>query len=238
MQTKTVAHLKKVSLRDVFKNEPRDFSQWLMEPENIKDLGITLGISLQPHKAEVSVGSFRADIVCHDGADQKIVIENQLEKSDHGHLGQLITYAAGLDAKTVVWIAPKINQQHRVTLDWLNQMSPERFRVFGVELELVRILDSPPAAQFTLVNKPLEWREKPRKLPSSTPTQSAQRRREYWKEFLTGLKLKDYTRDLPKENSLGNLRFSLGRGAWITVYASSSITRMGVFLRVPSPLYR
>jgi len=234
----TTAHLERVNLREVFPNEPLVFTRWLIKPENIAELGRALGISLQPEKAEVSVGPFRADVVCRDCADRIIVIENQLEKSDHGHLGQLITYAAGMGAGTVVWIAPKIDQQHRVTLDWLNQLSPEKFRVFGVELELLRISGSPPAPKFNVVRNPVGWGEKKRlKLPVPLPTQSAQRRYEYWRDFLSGLKLKDYSRSLPKANTLGNLRFSLGQNAWVTVYAASSIARMGVFLRIPPTSY-
>jgi hypothetical protein len=239
MKIPAIARLEKVNIREVFKNEPRGFTQWLIKPENIAELGRALGISLQPEKVEVPIGPFRADVVCCDGAGQKIVIENQLENSDHIHLGQIVMYAAGLGATTVVWIAPKINQQHRDTLDWLNQLSPDKFRVLGVEVGMVRISSSDPAPQFNIVSKPIAWGDKkPVKLPPPPQTQPAQRRREYWQIFLNGLKLKDYNGELPKANSLGNLRFSLGRGVWVTVYAAASIARMGVFLRVPPPVYK
>lgn len=136
----------------------------------------------------------------------------------------------------VVWVTPQLNQQHRLTLDWLNQLSPDKFRVFGVELELLKILGSPPAPKFTVVSR--AHANGPIKAPKPVPKESAQRRREYWQEFLRGLELDGYDQPFPKANTLGNLRFSLGRGAWVTVYAAASISRMGVFLRVQPAIYK
>ena len=105
-------------------------------------LGEALGIELELEAQEKAVGPFRADILCKDiGNDHWVLIENQLERTDHGHLGQLLTYASGLEAVTIVWIAARFTEEHRSTLDWLNRITDESFRFFGLEVELWRIGD-------------------------------------------------------------------------------------------------
>ena len=107
---------------------------------------------------EKAVGPFRADILCKDiGTNAWVLIENQLERTDHSHLGQLLTYASGLEAVTIVWIAARFTEEHRSTLDWLNRITDETFRFFGIEVELWRIGDSPAAPRFNIVSKPNNW---------------------------------------------------------------------------------
>lgn len=135
-----------------------DFTPWLGRDDNLVLLGEALGIDLELEAQEKAVGPFRADLLCKDiGRDSWVLIENQLERTDHGHLGQLLTYASGLEAVTIVWIAARFTDEHRSTIDWLNKITDERFRFFGLEVELWRIGDSPAAPKFNVVSKPNNW---------------------------------------------------------------------------------
>jgi hypothetical protein len=117
-----------------------------------------VGIDLEVEAQEKDVGPFRADILCKDTATSNwVLIENQLQRTDHTHLGQLLTYAAGLQAVTIVWIAERFTEEHRATLDWLNEITDDRFNFFGLEIELWRIADSPVAPKFNVVCKPNDW---------------------------------------------------------------------------------
>lgn len=148
------------NLREAWPSESLGFTPWLAEPVNLELLGQTLGMRLELEAKEKSVGSFWADILCKNTLDGSwVLVENQLERTDHTHLGQLVTYAAGLDAVTVVWIARSFAEEHRAALDWLNRISAQPFRFFGLEVELWRISGSPPAPKFNVVAKPNDWSE-------------------------------------------------------------------------------
>lgn len=150
-----VVHLKPVDLREVWPNEAYNFTPWLAEPEHLSWLGEALKIELADVKCEVNVGQFRADIVCSNTADDSVVvIENQLRESDHNHLGQLLTYAAGLEARTLIWVAESFTDEHLAVINRLNAMRDEDFRFFGVEVKTAEITDSPYGVQFNVVAKP------------------------------------------------------------------------------------
>lgn len=158
MSQQLLGRLHRVELRDIWQSESSDFTPWLAREENLAVLGETLGLDLELEAQERSVGPFRADILCKDiGSNAWVLIENQLERTDHGHLGQLLTYASGLEAVTIVWIAARFTEEHRSTLDWLNKITDDTFRFFGLEVELWRIGDSPAAPKFNLVSKPNDW---------------------------------------------------------------------------------
>ena len=153
-----LGRLEKVPLRDFWKHEAADFTPWLAAEENISLLEEVIGLELAVEAQEQRVGPFRADLLCKDtGSNQWVLIENQIESTDHRHLGQLLTYAAGLEAVTIVWIAERFTEEHRAALDWLNQITDERFTFFGLEIELWRIGDSPIAPKFNLISKPNNW---------------------------------------------------------------------------------
>ena len=157
---KPLGKLVKVDLR-YWKHEASEFTPWLAHEENLKLLGETLGLELELTGTEQCVGDFNADIVAKDSDSGEIVIiENQLEWSDHKHLGQLLTYASGLGAKTVVWIASQIRDDHRQALNWLNNGTNEQVSFFGLEIELWRIGDSPPAPKFNVVCQPNSWQKR------------------------------------------------------------------------------
>jgi hypothetical protein len=153
-----LGRLRKVGLRDIWKSESQDFTPWLAREENLDLLGDTIGLDLELEAVEKSVGPFSADILCKETANDSVVlIENQIERTDHTHLGQILTYAAGLNAVTVVWIAQRFTDEHRAALDWLNEITDENINFFGLEVELWKIGDSPAAPKFNVVSKPNEW---------------------------------------------------------------------------------
>ena len=155
---KDLGTLEKVDLREVWESENEDFTPWLAREENINKLGQKIGLDLEVEAQEKRVGKFRADIICKDiNTDNWVLIENQLEKTNHGHLGQLLTYATGLDAVTIVWVAATFNEEHKATLDWLNKITDENYNFFGLEIELYKIEDSKIAPKFNLVCQPDNW---------------------------------------------------------------------------------
>ncbi len=151
-----LGRLRRVDPRTVWRHEAHDFTPWLAE--NIGLLGEAIGLELELVEREVSVGDFSLDILAQDlGRDRRVVIENQLTSTDHSHLGQIITYAAGLEARVVIWIAREFREEHRQALDWLNRGDSATTEYFGVVLELLQVDDSRPAVNSKLVASPNEW---------------------------------------------------------------------------------
>ncbi len=180
-----LGRLERHELRNIWASEATGFTPWLASPENIALLGEALGLALELEAQEKSVGPFRADILCRDiGNDHWVLIENQLERTDHGHLGQLLTYASGLEAVTIVWIAARFTEEHRSTLDWLNKITDDSFRFFGLEIELWRIGDSLAAPKFNIVSKPNDWShsvtQAARAIDEAELTETRVMQREYW----------------------------------------------------------
>lgn len=150
--------LERVDLREGWNDEAQSFTPWLAKEENLALLGETLDMELELEAKEQNVGPFSADILCKDTADNSwVLIENQLEKTDHRHIGQLITYASGLQAVTIVWIAAIFQDEHRAAMDWLNEITHDQFNFFGLEIELWKIGDSLAAPKFNIVSKPSDW---------------------------------------------------------------------------------
>ena len=152
----TIGRIERVPLREVWKKEARDFTSWLFE--NIEVLGEELDINLIAEEKEKSVGSFSADIVADDGTGQKVLIENQLEKTDHDHLGKILTYVSNLDAKTAIWISSDPRPEHETAIDWLNETGSGT-RFYLIKIEAYKIGDSEPAAKFTIIAGPSEKAE-------------------------------------------------------------------------------
>ena len=185
MAPANLGRLERVDLRNIWTSEATDFTPWMARPENLSVLVETLGIELELEAQERAVGPFRADILCKEiGTDRWVLIENQLERTDHVHLGQLLTYASGLEAVTIVWIAARFTEEHRSTLDWLNRITDESFRFFGLEVELWRIGDSPAAPKFNIVSKPNDWSQSvaqaARAIDDSELSETRVAQRAYW----------------------------------------------------------
>src|SRR3954454_8795457 len=153
MNKPQLGRLQRVSVRDYWLDEAREFTPWLAQEENIALLGETIDLELEVEAQERNVGPFRADILCRDTiTGHFVLIENQLERTDHIHLGQLLTYAAGLEAVTIVWVARQFTEEHRAALDWLNGITNTTINFFGLEIELWRIGNSDLAPKFNAVS--------------------------------------------------------------------------------------
>ena len=145
-------------LRSVWKHEANDFTKWLAEEENLNTLSEEIGINIELISTEAKTGSFSTDILAVEAnTDNKIIIENQLEATNHDHLGKIITYASGHDAKTIIWIVKEAREEHRQAIDWLNEHTDEEINIFLCRIELWKIGDSAIAPKFQIVSSPNNW---------------------------------------------------------------------------------
>jgi hypothetical protein len=210
----SLGRMEQVDLREVWLSESGDFTPWLARDDNISLLADTLGLDLEVVAKEKEVGPYRADILCKDTTDGTFVlIENQLEKTDHTHLGQLMTYAAGLDAVTIVWIAERFTDEHRAALDWLNEVTGEKVSFFGLEIELWRIGTSPIAPKFNVVSKPNDWIKggSGGGAGGGIVTETKQLQQEYWRAFREVLAQRKSTLKPQKAQPQHWLNVSIGR---------------------------
>lgn len=243
MSKQKLGRFVKLSVREAWLSEASDFTPWLARPENLQQLAGALGLELETHSQESRVGPFRADILCRDKARESwVLIENQLERTDHSHLGQLLTYAAGLEAVTIVWVAERFTEEHRAALDWLNEHTDETVNFFGVEIELWRIGDSSPAPRFNVVAKPNEWTryvaESARKIDAAELSGRAKLQFEYWTAFLAFLdsEAKGNVRHNRKPGTYSWLGFPVGRSEfrlWVEIRPGDKYITAGMTFRPP-----
>ena len=178
MSTQNLAKIERVDLREAWPNEAQNFTPWLAE--NIGQLGEALGMDLEVQQTEAPVGGYYLDILATDlNSNRPVIIENQLGATDHTHLGQLLTYAAGFDAGVIVWVTRDFRDEHRQALDWLNQRTGEDTQFFGVVVELWRISGSPPAPHFRLTVTPNGWRKQTAAVTARNPSVPSERREKY-----------------------------------------------------------
>ncbi|MGI9311086.1 MAG: DUF4268 domain-containing protein [bacterium] len=178
-------------IREYWSNEAADFTPWLAE--NIELLGDALDMELAVEQTERNVGQFRVDILCRDiNSERWVVVENQLEQTNHRHLGQLLTYAAGLGAGTVIWIADKFNPEHRAALDWLNAQTNEDTNFFGVEIEVWRIGDSAAAPRLEVVAKPNNWTKSARAIEGADLSDVQKMHMAFWQGLFEFMHAHDY----------------------------------------------
>lgn len=166
-------------LRKIWPHEAQDFTPWLSEDENIALLSDAIGLDITVEERESHVGDFNVDILASEtGTDRKIIIENQLEYTNHDHLGKLITYASGKSADIIIWIVKHAREEHKSAIEWLNNHTDETISFFLLEVKLYQIGNSEPAAKFEIIEKPNDWSKEIKKQANSSPI--LQSRYEYW----------------------------------------------------------
>jgi hypothetical protein len=214
-----IGRLEKVPLREIWPNEARDFTTWLAE--NLDFLGEALGLSLSLVEQEAAAGIFSADVLAEDADGNPIIIENQLERTDHDHLGKLITYLSNLDAKTAIWITSDPRPEHEAAIHWLNQTLPADVALYLVKLDAYRIGESPSAPLLTVVAGP----SPEAKQIGGQKKELAQRhvlRLEFWGQLL----------DRAKERTSLHARISPGKEHWISAGAGKSGLAFNYIIRM------
>ena len=219
--------LENVPLREAWPHEANDFTPWLAR--NLDQLSGVIGIPMELVDSEVVVEEFWADVLARDSTDGSLVlIENQLERSDHGHLGQILTYLAGLDSRTVVWIARDFSPAHLSAFRWLNDHTSDQFSFFAVQVRVVRIGDSAMAPVFEIRERPSEWDRRIRDLSAETLSEVARFRRDFWafysKRHPDDLDLKPGFRNSNAYDKLDQL------DVWISQYLAPSSNRVGMYV--------
>ena len=183
--TQDLAFIERIEPREIWPNEPENFTPWLAK--NLAELGKELGMELELDTREAPVGKFSLDILAREiGRDAVVVIENQIGRTDHVHLGQLLTYAAGTEADIVIWVTTGFQDEHRAAMDWLNKSTVQTLEFYGVEIEVVKIGGSAPAPLFRLAAFPNSWSK--RASTSSQPvSERGERYRRFWQALLERL---------------------------------------------------
>lgn len=225
-----IGKLVDVRPRDAWRHEAHDFTPWLAE--NLDQLGEAIGLVLEPEGTEIAVGAFSADLLAKDISGRRVLVENQLETTDHSHLGQIMTYLSGLDAEIVIWVATDFRDQHVSALDWLNEHTSDNFAFFAVKLRVVQIEGSKLAPIFEVVTRPNEWErslQRASKEKTGEGSVYAPTRRRFWQRYLELY---------PEDAELGVkitgaptqwLRISEAHDFNVAIYRAT--TGVGVFLR-------
>lgn len=201
----SLGRLETVPLREAWPHEAGNFTPWLASPDNLLLLAEAVGMSLELEAVEKPVDTFSADILARDIVTGRwVLIENQLESTDHTHLGQILTYAAGLDAETVIWIARDFREPHRAAIDYLNRITAPEHNFFAVQIELLKIGTSAYAPRFNVVAKPNDWSKAVASKAASNPEAEVRHAKwqSYWEgffEFAGTTELKLINRVPPKE---------------------------------------
>jgi hypothetical protein len=223
--------LERISLRKAWAHEAGEFTPWLAQADNLTLLAESLGLSeLELVGIEHPVGDFKVDILCTDDGG-KVIIENQLAKTDHTHLGQILTYAAGVGARKVIWLAEAFRTEHVAALEFLNQHTTDELDFFAVEIELWRIGDSPMAPSFNVVVKPNDWaktgQQNAKAAATTTPTK--QRQLKFWTGWQTWLQAKGSTLRTQKPLPQHWTNIALGRsGIHLAATVNSRESRLGM----------
>ena len=225
-----LASIDNVDIRHAWPNEASNFTPWLAE--NLDLLGDALGLDLQLQGREAAVGPFSLDLLAQDsGTNRQMIIENQLETTDHDHLGKLLTYASGYDAKVIVWIAREFKDEHRQALDWLNQLSPEETEFFGVVIGLWKIGSPPPAPHFKVVSSPNEWR-KGNARPAPAPSERMERYRSFFQRLIDTLREEKRVTTARKGQPQSWYEFASGVTGfkYSASFTSDSKARVGIYV--------
>jgi hypothetical protein len=185
-----ISKIKQIDLRKAWSHEATDFTNWLAEEENLILLSDEIGIDIKLLQTEASVGKFNVDILAEeDNTGRKIIIENQLEITNHDHLGKIITYASGYDAEVIIWIVKDVRDEHKQAIDWLNEHTDEDIYFFAIKMELWQIDDSPYAPKFQIISKPNDWAKAVKaSAVKNSLTETKILQLDYWNKFSENLK--------------------------------------------------
>lgn len=214
---KTLGILEEIKdLRDIWPHEALDFTPWLAKEENMALLADTVGLDITVDEEESPVGDFSVDIFATEtGTDRRIIIENQLEDTNHDHLGKLITYASGKSAEIVIWIVKRAREEHKAAIEWLNNHTDDKIGFFLCEIKLYRIGASEPAVKFEIIEKPNDWTKEVKK-SNGNLNSTQQARLEYWTAFNNyAFKNSDFAKEFKRRKPGTDhwLSFSIGSSA-------------------------
>jgi len=214
----------KVDVREVWQHEARDFSSWLALPNNLALLNEELGIEIELIGTEADIGRFRIDILGQESSTgAKVIIENQLEPSNHDHLGKVITYAAGLDAKYLVWIVRDVLSEHLKAIEWLNEHLDDDINCFLLKIEVWKIGDSPPAPRFEIVASRNDWASNLKKtVIASELSEKKLRYLQFWDDFLIYIREVDPNFRVQKPGPRNWTNFGMGTTMVHTVASLSN----------------
>lgn len=236
--TLKLGQLKNLRLKSVWDHEERDFTPWLAEESHLSALSDAIGMDLQLERIEVPVGPYFADILAKDASGDFVVIENQFGKTDHDHLGKLLTYGATLGASAVVWIAEQFTDEHHKTVEWLNERTIDTLSIYAVQLEVLQIDDSPPAIRFNIISQPNQVVRAATAAKYSAPlTETQQMQLEFWTMFRDKLLEK---RIVPSaQTPRPQYWFDIGLGrSYITIsnILNTAAGRIGVRVYIGNPI--
>lgn len=232
-----ISRLQEVDIRKLWAHEQYDFSAWLAKEENIELLNEKIGLTLVDINTEAYVGSYRCDIVAVDETTGiRVIIENQLENSNHDHLGKIITYASGLDAKVIVWIVKEARDEHRSAIEWLNNNTVQDINFFLIELHAYQIGNSDYAPMFQIVEQPNDFiKEQKGKKSTDTMNKSQSERLEFWTLFNDHVVERNKPFAIHKASSISWYNIAVGTSqAYISVSLVNKDSYIGVELYIAS----
>lgn len=222
-------------LRSVWPHEAYDFTKWLAEESNMTLLGDAVGIELELEERESSVGSFNVDIFANEvGTARKVIIENQLEDTNHDHLGKLITYASGKGAEVIIWVVKRARDEHRQAIEWLNQHTDSNIGFFLLEIELWQIGDSLKAPRFNVVEKPNDWSKAMKNTEGISDTGLL--KLDFWTGFNEAMKSNnDFTRNFHTRKATHHHWYdlSIGNSAYhiaLTINTQKKYINAGIYI--------
>lgn len=229
----SLGKLKKVELREGWKHEAHDFTQWLAQEENLKLLGDEIGFDIKLVQTEAAVGNFNVDILAEEeNTGKKIIIENQLEITNHDHLGKIITYSSGYDAEIIVWVVKDVREEHRRAIDWLNEHTDDNIGFYLLRIELWQIGDSAFAPKFEMICRPNEWAKAVKDSAGSAElTETKLKQFEFWNALKEYAKENNSALRFHKSNPQHWLNTSIGSSnAHISLSINSRENLFGVEL--------
>lgn len=234
--------IKQIDLRRAWNHEAHHFTNWLAKEENIALLSEEIGIDIVVLQTEASVGRFNVDMFAEEeNSGRKIIIENQLESTNHDHLGKIITYASGLDAEIIIWIVREVREEHKQAIDWLNENTGEKINIFAIKLELWQIADSPFAPKFQVISRPNEWTKSLRSVGKGVLTETKTKQLEFWSQFVEYAKENKTKLSLRKPSAQHWYDLSSGKSQYhisLTINSRENIMTVGVYISNNKELFR